>query len=103
MADILDELSNLDDESLEGKAPPSAKVVEWLHANASTREVNDIHHRTGTNEADASPGNHTHNGRDSYALFDSDAIPADLAGAATLAQTITAVNSILALLRTKGD
>ena len=103
MAGFLDELSNLDESKLEGLAPPSSKLVEWFHGNASTREANDVHRRIGTGDADASPGNHTHNGRDSYALFDSDDVPADLAPSATLAQTITAVNAILALLRLKAD
>jgi len=40
--------------------PPSAKYVEWFHAQAPTESKDSVHHRIGNNPWDAAAGNHTH-------------------------------------------
>jgi hypothetical protein len=98
---VFESLADDDGSSVDGKAPPPAKVLDWVHGNAST-DANSIHHRLGTQENDASPGNHRHRGTDSYALFDDGDILTDISNTATGAQIASAVNAINALLRELG-
>jgi len=94
-----DDLFGLNDSSVDGKPSPSDKVVMWFHGKASTDQPTDIHHRIGFGDTDAASGSHTHDGKNSKPLFNIDQVPADLASGASLAQTITAVNRILELIR----
>jgi hypothetical protein len=96
------DLADDDGADVDGKTPPSSKIVDWLHGNASLSDPQSIHHRVGTGEADASPGNHRHNGRDSFSLFDEVDIPDDLSNSATNSEIVDGLNAVLALLRTVG-
>ena len=98
---ILDSLTADDGAATDGRQPPSPKVIDWIHARASTGRKNDLHHRIGFGIGDVADGRHTHNGKDSVSLWEG-ATLTDLAGGATLADTITKVNQIIALLRQKG-
>jgi len=51
---------------------PSSRFVEWLHAQAPTQRVDDLHHRIGKKAWDASPGDHTHDGISSQRIKFSD-------------------------------
>lgn len=98
---LFDDLSQ-NDEGLEGKTPPSTKVVDFLHGNASTNEPTDIHHRIGFAPADAARGDHDHDGVNSFPLWDgTTAIPA-VSGASTTAELAAAINAIAGLLQEKG-
>lgn len=90
------------DEAINGKKPPSKKFVEWMHGQAGTQSPTDIHHRLGTGDTDASPGNHTHDGKNSFPLFSENDILTDISNTATGTQIATAVNKINALLRQLG-
>lgn len=92
----------LTDDAINGKTPPSQKVIDWLHGRVSTQKATDIHHRLGTADTDASPGNHTHDGKNSYPLFSENDILTDISNTATGTQIATAVNKINALLRQLG-
>lgn len=98
-----DDTFGLTDESINGKTPPSRKVLDWLHVKVSTEKDTDTHHTVGTRRNQVSRGDHDHDGENSLPLFDDleTQLP-DLAGGATLAQVITAVNLINAALRSKG-
>lgn len=101
MPNLFDELVSDDGSGVDGKAPPPGKVVDWLHGNAELRGAAAIHHRIGTGPDDAASGDHTHDGRNSFPLFDDTDVPADLPGGATTTQIVDAINDILALLRQK--
>lgn len=94
-------LADDDGSSVDGKAPPPAKVADWLHGNVST-DATSLHHRLGTQENDASPGDHRHRGIDSFPLFDDGDVLVDISNTATGTQIATAVNKIHALLRELG-
>jgi len=98
---FLDDLTNLSDNSFEGKTPPTTKFIDWLHGRVSTTRDTDIHHPLGTVSGSAARGEHSHNGKDSVALWTAEAVPADLAVAPSTAQMRDATNAILALLREK--
>lgn len=50
---------------------PESRIVEAFHKNASVdRRREDIHHTVGSGPAQASPGDHRHDGGDSVALLE---------------------------------
>ena len=103
MADnFADQMAGADDTMTDGKAPPSGKVIDWLHGKASTQRPEDIHHPLGFGETDAAPGNHTHDGKNSKFLFTPDVPLNDLPAAPTSAQIQASVNAINAMLRLLG-
>jgi hypothetical protein len=97
------DLSDAGDGSLEieGKAPPSEKILNWLHGRASTTRPEDVHHRIGTGVGEVSPGRHQHDGKDSLPLFDEFTL-IDVTGASTTAELASAINAINAALRARG-
>lgn len=97
-----DDTFGMNDEAINGKKPPSQKFVEWLHGQVSTKRPTDIHHRLGTSDEDASPGSHTHDGKNSMPLFTKDLVLTDISNTATGTQIATAVNAINAALRRLG-
>lgn len=97
-----DQFAKDDGSSIDGVAPPPAKVLDWLHGNADTDSPQGIHHRIGTNPGDAASGEHRHRGRDSFPLFDATDVLTDISNSATGTQIATAVNAINALLRKVG-
>jgi hypothetical protein len=100
---IFDDIAKADDTNVDGKAPPSSKVVDWLHGKASTDKPEDVHHSIGFSPTQVSQGNHNHDGKNSVALFDDADIPADLSATPTNAQIAVVVNQILALLRARSS
>lgn len=102
MANIFDDLNSADETAVDGKAPPSQKVVDWFHAKASIGRPEDIHHPIGYGETDAAPGNHTHDGKNSKFLFPTSVVLTDLGPAPTSLQIQAAVNNINAALRLLG-
>ena len=94
------DLLNADD-SYTTKSPPPAAFVTWVLAQGDTRSNTSPLHRLGSKEFDASPGHHTHDGRNSRYLFDpaADIITGDLA---TLAGQRTAIKGILTALKKLG-
>lgn len=101
MANILDALTNDDGSAVDTRPPPSAKVVTWLHGQASTVRREDIHHRIGFGPGDVSDGSHDHDGKNSKTLWATGTL-ALLASGATLPDTVTKVNEIISLLKLKG-
>lgn len=101
MSGLFDSLADDDGSSIDGKAPPPAKIADWLHGNVSTEDTASIHHRLGTGPSDAASGQHTHRGRDSMFLFSGAEIGplTDLPASPTTEQIRDAVNRINALLR----
>jgi hypothetical protein len=97
------DFSNVDDSEFENESPPPSKFIDWLHGQASTKEPTDLHHPLGTTPESASPGNHNHDGKNSFALWDVDDVPVDITSTATGTQLETAINGILALLREKSS
>lgn len=91
----------LNDDAMNGKAPPSAKFVQWFHARVDTRQASDLHHRLGTAQDEAAFGNHTHDGKNSMPLF-VDLTLTDISNTATGTQIATAVNALNAALRKLG-
>ncbi len=98
---VLKDLASASDATIEGLTPPSAKMVDFLHGNASTAQRNDIHHKLGFAPEDAAAGDHTHNGVNSPGLFTGLTF-ADITAGATGAQIAAAVNAINAALRLVG-
>lgn len=98
---FLDEITNLSSQSLEGKAPPPTRFVDWLHSRVSTSRDTDLHHQLGITPATAAVGNHDHEGKNSITLWDAADIPADLPATPTTAEFRDATNAILARLRQK--
>lgn len=97
---IFEQLSKADDAAIEGVSPPSEKMVDFLHARASTTRPEDIHHPVGTGAGQVSPGRHQHNGKDSLFILDGANVTLnDITIAATGAQIATAVNAINAVFR----
>ena len=97
-----DEFAKDDGSSIDGLAPPPAKVLDWFHGNADTESPLGLHHRIGTGPGDAASGEHRHRGRDSLPLFDETDVLTDISNTATGTQIATAVNAINALLRQLG-
>jgi hypothetical protein len=103
MPNILDDLATIDDSSIDGKAPPSTKFLDFLHLKVSVTRPEDIHHSLGTSASESSPGNHTHDGKNSKFLFDAAVTTlTDLPATPTSSQIQTAVNNINAALRLIG-
>lgn len=98
---VLDDLVNITPGSIEGKAPPPTRLVDWFHGRVSTTRDTDIHHPLGNGPGAASPGDHTHDGKRGAALWSAADIPADLPASPTSAQFRDATNAILAQLRKK--
>lgn len=98
---VFRDLASTDDASIEGLAPPSSKVVDFLHGNASTTEPTDIHHRIGYGPTDAARGDHSHDGVDSPGLFTGTTFT-DITAVATGAQIAAAVNALNAAMRLVG-
>lgn len=99
---LFDEFAKDDGSSVDGLAPPPAKVVDWLHGSVDTDSPQGLHHRLGTSPGDASPGEHRHRGRDSFPLFEESEVLVDISNTATGAEIATAVNAINAMLRELG-
>ncbi|MDF2562858.1 MAG: hypothetical protein K0R99_4304 [Microbacterium sp.] len=97
-----DDVFGLDDEQINGKAPPSQKFVDWFHKRVSTTKASDFHHALGTGPTEAASGDHNHDGKNSVRLWDETTVLTDLDPAATLAQVITAVNKLNEAIRIKG-
>jgi len=96
---FLDEITNLSSADVEGKTPPPTRIIDWLHGRVSTSKPTDIHHALGKGPSHASPGNHSHNGKDSLPLWAAAEIPADLGASPTTGQIRDTVNQILAAMR----
>jgi hypothetical protein len=62
-----------------------------------------VHHRIGFGPGDAAAGGHTHDGVNSYALFDAAAVPQPVPTSPTNAQLATALNQAIALLQAKSS
>lgn len=98
-----DDIGGLTDESINGKTPPSQKVVDFLHGQASTKKPTDLHHRLGFTSEDAAPGDHTHDGKNSKGLFTPEVTTlTDISNTATGTQIAAAVNALNAALRLLG-
>lgn len=98
-----EDIFGLSDSAVDGKTPPSQKVIDWLHGRVSTRKKTDLHHPIGFGETDAASGDHTHDGKNSKTLFNPDLlILTDISNTATGTQIATAVNAINAALRQIG-
>ena len=97
-----DDVFGLDDEKINGKAPPTQKFVDWFHKRVSTQKASDFHHALGTGPTEASPGDHDHDGKNSKRLWDEETVLTDLAVGATTAQIIAAVNKLNKAIRDKG-
>jgi hypothetical protein len=98
-----DDAFGLSDDAINGKTPPSRKVVDWLHTQVSTEKDTDLHHRIGFGETDASRGDHDHDGENSMPLWDENEVVLNtLAGGATLGTVIDRVNEIILAMRQKG-
>lgn len=99
---IFEDLSTATDTVTDGLTPPSQKQLDWLHGRASINRPEDLHHMIGFGAADAAAGDHTHNGKNSKFLFDSNTVLTDLGPAPTSAQIQAAVNALNALFRLLG-
>jgi len=98
---FLQQLSQINQESVEGTPPPSEAFLAWLHGQASTSKPQDLHHTLGFQETNASPGNHRHNGKDSLKIIpDGEFTLVDLTGSATTADIVAAVNKLNLMART---
>jgi hypothetical protein len=98
-----DDVFGMSDSAVDGKTPPSEKVVGWFHGRVSTSKPSDVHHRLGFGPGEASPGPHRHDGKDSLPLFDAtEIVLTDISNTATGTQIATAVNAINAALRRLG-
>ena len=103
MASIFEDLGKADGKGLEANTPPSEKIIDWLHARASTTARNDLHHRIGDGPTDAASGDHTHNGVDSKPLFTAAQVSlTDLGASPTTADIRAAVNALNAAFRRLG-
>lgn len=99
--DIFKQLANANTEDLTNETPPTPATVDFLHALADTTRPESVHHTIGTDVTQTSPGNHQHNGLDSYQILYGAGVvlPADLTAGATGAQIAASVNAINAVLR----
>lgn len=97
-----DDIFGMNDDAVNGKTPPSQKVVDWFHKRVSMSKASDVHHAIGTGPTDASAGDHDHDGKNSKRLWNEETVLTDLAPGATLAQTIDAVNKLNEAIRKKG-
>ena len=93
-SEILTQLAQSDATMLQGVNPPSNKVVEWFHGRADTTRPESIHHPLGTGPSDASPGDHTHNGKDSAFIVPAGTVLTDVPTTATILQLANAVNAL---------
>ena len=83
-------------DSFTSKTPPSAAYVAWLLAQGDTQSQSSPLHRLGTENYNASPGNHRHDGRSSPYLFTAqDIITGDIS---VTAGQRTALKKIISLL-----
>jgi hypothetical protein len=97
-----DDVFGMNDEAVNGKTPPSQKVVDWFHKRVSTSKATDFHHMIGTGPTDAASGEHDHDGKNSKRLWTEETILTDLTALSTMTQVADAVNAINAALRAKG-
>jgi hypothetical protein len=99
---VFQQLATTDATDLTSQAPPPPNVVDFLHALADTTRPEGVHHALGTDVTNATPGNHQHNGLDSYQLLYGTGVtlPADLVGTPTSAQIVASVNALNAIMRT---
>lgn len=71
---------------------PGAKVVQKFHQNAAVdSSPGDMHHTIGTDKNQASPGNHTHEGKFSKALGAGTTITGSRSGGSALTSVIAAL------------
>lgn len=101
-SEILTQLAQSDATMLQGVNPPSNKVVEWFHGRADTTRHESIHHALGTGPSDASPGDHTHNGKDSPYIIPAGSTLTDVPTTATTLQLANAINALNALMTKLG-
>ncbi len=99
---IVEALTSISNESLEGAPPPSQAFVDWLHGQASTTKPDDLHHTLGFQQNQAAIGNHRHNGKDSLTIIPpSDAFAlTDLGPSPATSDIVAAVNKLNAMART---
>lgn len=98
---LIQQLTQISSESLEGAAPPSEAFVTWLHGQASTSKPEDLHHTLGFTEFTTSPGNHRHQGKDSLMIIPSgEYVLTDLAASPPTSDIVAAVNALNKLCRT---
>jgi hypothetical protein len=72
------------------KDRPSTEEVEKFHTNDDTDGSNTAHHHTlGSKRAQASPGDHTHDGGTSKQLLDGDTLTGAKGGNVALANLIS--------------
>lgn len=77
------------------EAPPTQEVKDF-HTRADTDSgPNSIHHTLGPKNAQASPGDHTHDGTTSRKLMDGITITGAKGGNVALANLITALADVL--------
>ena len=99
--DIFKQLASGDSTKVDGQAPPSEAVSDWLHGRASTTRPEDLHHRIGFGTTEASSGSHQHDGKSSKFILDGANVTlTDITAAATGSQIAAAVNAINAVFRT---
>lgn len=98
---LIQALTQISSESLEGAAPPSEAFVTWLHGQASTTKPDDLHRTQGFTEFQVNPGNHRHNGKDSLKIIpDGEYVLTDLGVSPATSDIVTAVNALNKLCRT---
>lgn len=98
---VFKQLATTDSTDLTNETPPSPQVVDFLHALASTTRPEDVHHQQGTDVTQVNPGNHQHNGLDSYQILYGAGIvlPADPTGSSTTAQLAASIVALNAIAR----
>lgn len=97
-----DDVFGLNDESINGKTPPSQKVADWFHKRVSTQKATDVHHSIGTGPTEAAAGDHDHDGKNSKRLWNEETVLTDLSPGATDDQMRQAINKLNEAIRSKG-
>lgn len=100
MSELIDSLSKIDVTEIDGKTPPPKKLVDFIHGQAGTSR-DELHHKLGFADDDASPGSHDHDGKNSRALWPADLALTDVTAGSSMAQFAAAINAINAALRAK--
>jgi hypothetical protein len=99
---LLEALSSVSQEAIEGAQPPSEAFVDWLHRQASTKKPGDFHRPLGFDDQSAAAGNHRHNGKDSLKIIPDGeyTLPPNLSSGATNTDIVAAINALNLLCRT---
>ena len=97
-----DDVFGLNDDAINGRTPPSQKIVDWFHMGVSTAMVTDVHHAIGTGPTEAAAGDHDHDGKNSKRLWNEETVLTDLSPGATDDQMRVAINKLNEAIRSKG-